>query len=298
MMDSVDPPRDLDGELTRAQIAKTNLEVAELERPKWDPVKYVPFITTLVAVIGLLINSCQTHQARLEETEQNQRNLVVAAKSQSLAEAQRLQNQIRADKLELLQFISDDTFSTARVMFLLDDLTSLLDQLSNREDLFGTGSNPGPERQQIADLLQTIAWQVRFDQERHIDFDVQALHRWPAYKDFWIANGPSHHLLLSKKYYTAISNEYSKDTDCIEGLDFHELRGIFVTTSASKQCETGLFPVLTVGFKQHLEMMKKAGKEDFVRNELDQFALLTNHGKVARWLEKQVLGSSGGAHSQ
>jgi len=288
---SADLPPDLD-ELIRAQISKTNLEIADLKHPRRDPLKYIPFVTTLVAVIGLLISSYQTHQARLDETEQNQRNLVLTAKSQSLAEAQRLQNQIRADKLELLQFISDDSFSTARVMFLLDDLTGLLEQLSNREDLFGTHSNLGPESQQIADLLQTITWQVRFDQERHIDFDVQALHRWPAYKDFWIANGPSHHLLLSKKYYTAISNEYSKDTDCIEGLDFHDQRRIFVTTSASKQCETGLFPVLVVGFKQHLEIMNKAGKKDFVKNEVEQFASLTNGCKIAKRLEKEILGSA------
>lgn len=67
---------------------------------------------------------------------------------------------------------------------------------------------------------------------------------------------------------------------------------IFVTTSANKQCETSLFPVLVVGLKQRLEVMKEAGREDFVKSELDQFASLTNRCKIATRLKTDLLGSS------
>jgi transcriptional regulator with XRE-family HTH domain len=281
------PSPDLDSELIKAEIAKTNLEITELQHPMRHLLKYIPVVTTFFAVVGLVITALQSHTARFDEMERNQKNQLLVARNQSLGEVQSLQSQIRADKEELLKFISDDKFSTATVIFLLDDLKGLLNQLSNREDVFGVPANVDLEREQIADLLQTIAWQLSFDQERHIDFDVQALLRWPRYQEFWIANGPSHHLLLSKKYYSAISNSYSNDRDCIEGLDFDHQRGIFTTTSANKHCETSIFPALVVGFKQHLEIMKKAGKVEFVRNELNQFAALTNRCKIAIRLEKE-----------
>jgi hypothetical protein len=286
------PPTDLRRELTKAQIQKMNLEIAELTHRRRNPLKYIPVVTSLVAVIGLVVTVMQSYCARTDELRRNQENQVLAAKTQSLNEAQRLESQIRTDKEELLRFISDDKFTTARVMFLLDDLNGLFNQLSNRADVFGSKTNADLERQHIADLLQTITWQVSFHEDRHIDFDVQALNRWPLYRAFWIENGPSHHLLLSSKYYTAISSTYASERDCIEGLGFDEQRRIFISSSANKQCETGLFPTLVGAFKYRLEMMKKAGKEDFVRNELQLFASLTNHCKTAAWLEKELLGSS------
>ena len=134
-----------------------------------------------------------------------------------------------------------------------------------------------------------IIWQIAFDQERHIDFDVQALQRWPQYKDFWIANGPSHHLLLSKKYYTAILNSYSKHGACIEGLEWDDKRRLFVTTHTERQCEQGIFPALVVAFKLRLQIMKQAGKLDFVKDEIDRFSALTNGSKIAKSFETEML---------
>ena len=141
----------------------------------------------------------------------------------------------------------------------------------------------------MTDLLQMIIWQIAFDQERHIDFDVQALQRWPQYKDFWIANGPSHRLLLSKKYYTAILNSYSKDGACIEGLEWDDKRRLFVTTHSERQCEQGFFPALVVAFRLRLQIMKQAGRLDFVKEEINQFSALTNGSKIAKSFERELL---------
>jgi hypothetical protein len=282
MSDSPKTSLDLARELIAAETKKTELEIAGMERPKRDVMKYIPVITTLVAVIGLIINSIQTQQARAFEMDQNYRR-------QSLAETQRLHSQIRTDKEQLLQFMSDDKFSTARVVFLLDDLNAILSQLSSREDLFKGDSNEILERQKVTDLLHMIIWQLAFDQERHIDFDMQALQRWPQYKDFWIANGPSHHLLLSKKYYTAILNLYSKDRACIEGLEWNDKLRLFVTTHSERQCEQGIFPSLVVAFKLRLQIMQQAGRLDFVKDEINQFSALTNGSKIAKSFERELL---------
>jgi hypothetical protein len=282
MSDSPKTSLDLARALIAAKTRKTNLEIAGMERPKRDVMKYIPVVTGLVAVLGLIINSVQTQQARTFEMDQVYR-------SQSLAETQRLHNQLRTDKEQLLQFMSDDKFSTARVVFLLDDLNSILSQLSSREDLFKAKSNETLERQKITDLLQMLIWQVAFDQERHIDFDVQALQRWPQYKDFWIANGPSHHLLLSKKYYTAILNSLSTDGACIQGLEWNDRLRRFVTTHSERQCEQGVFPALVVAFKLRLQIMKEAGRLDFVKDEIAQFNALTKGSKIAKSFERELL---------
>lgn len=167
-------------------------------------------------------------------------------------------------------------------MFLLDDLNTLLDQIEKGYALSQEVSNPDLERQKTTDLLQMIAWQIRFDEERHTDFDVQALQRWEPYKSFWVKNAPAHHLLLSKKYETAMSNAYLSDARCIQALYYDYNRGVYVSGDKEhKVCENGIFPVLLVGFKAHLQVMEDTKQTEWVSNEIEEFGRLTDKAPVA-----------------
>jgi hypothetical protein len=96
-------------------------------------------------------------------------------------------------------------------------------------------------------------------------------------------------LLLSKKYYTAILNSLSTDGACIQGLEWNDRLRRFVTTHSERQCEQGVFPALVVAFKLRLQIMKEAGRLDFVKDEIAQFNALTKGSKIAKSFERELL---------
>lgn len=252
----------LEEDLLAAQLKKTNLEIAELKKPKRSrTATYVPLITTLVAVGGLVFTIYQAQEATKKDNAARVLSENARQAEQTSDRINRIEAQVRGDKERLLQFSADPKMSTASVVFLLDDLTGLIENLPRRDD----------ERKKVTDVLGMVVWELGFDETRHIDFDVQALQRWPAYKEFWMLNGPAHHLLLSKKYYPAISEAYARDSLCVRTADFDEKRRIFISPQGNKECDYGIFPVLVNGFKAHLEIMKAANDQERLKNEVLAF---------------------------
>jgi hypothetical protein len=217
----------LNDELVSTQISKTKLEIKELEKPKrtWIAT-YIPLITTLVLVGGLVFSIYQAQEASKKGDADRIQSENARQVEQTKERLNKIEAQVRADKERLLEFYSDKKLSNAWVVFLLDDLSGLIAQLPGRDD----------EEKKVTDLLGAVVWELGFDERWQIDFDLQALQRWPAYKAFWMNNGPAHHLLLSKKYYPAIANEYSRDAVCVKTLNFDEKRRIFTAPRADNGC--------------------------------------------------------------
>lgn len=90
----------LQDKLTEAEIKKTKLETDYLEHPWKDFAKYLSLLTSFVAVVGLVLTSYRSEATN--------------ARNESLSRAQHIQAQIRADKDQLINFITDKNFSTAR----------------------------------------------------------------------------------------------------------------------------------------------------------------------------------------
>lgn len=263
----------LNDAFTRAQTEKINLEIEKLKQHgKWDDwiTKYIPLITTLVAVGGLVFSFWQAQKSQNKEREDRYLNETLMRQEQEKERANRIRSQIRADKEQILEY---DKISIARFAFVLDDLNSLVGQLPEGD----------PETQNITKLLVDLAWEFRFNEEKEINFDVQALRRWPHYREFWKTNAPAHRDLLYR-YLQAMRRIYAQDPLCIKNLDLDEDKGVYVSRHENKACEEGFFPILLFGFQEHLQAIKETNDSGLLEKEISEFSELTGNSLYAQRL--------------
>lgn len=259
-------PNDINASLSVAQLEKLNLEIKNLKRHStWEDrlLKSLPMIATFVAVAGFFFTVWQA-----------QHNIVLARQEQEKERINKIQNQIRSDKEQLLEFITNNRISSVRAEFLIDDLKSLVQQLPKDE----------LETQSITNLLKRVAWELPFDEDRHINFDVSALKLWPNFRKLWSFNPGAHHGFLARKYYPRMEAIHAQDPLCVESMDYDEGTFTFNSAGNNPSCQEGLFPVLTFGFREHLEVLKETNNSELLRREIEEFAKLTHNSPLAKKL--------------
>ena len=275
----------IDDRISETELEKLNLEIENLKRQSklgYRLAIYVPLITTLVAILGLFLTIWQARKAESKERENRYLNDTLTRQQQERERLSEIQTQIRIDKEQLVEFETDNKISPTRVVFLLDDLGELVERLPKRDIA----------ERKVTDVLIISVWRLPFDTQRDIDFDVQALQKWPPYKKYWQDDSASHSLLLSKKYYTSIAHAYEQNPDCIKKMDFDDHRRLFVSASTDKTCERGLYPVLLFGLQVHLEIIKESNNLSLMRDEIRIFSELTKDSPMARRFAADYLPSN------
>lgn len=258
--------------LSDAQLEKLNLEIESLKRGKsWSDqtVKFLPIIASIIAVSGFFFTVWQA-----------QRNDVLAREQQEKDRINKIQSQIRSDKEQLLEFVSDGKISSVRVAFLIDDLNSLVEQLPQRELAIETNS--------ISEQLSRVVWDLRFDTQRDVNFDVSALRRWNDFRSRWRSNPGPHHGFLARKYYPRMREIYQKNPLCIESISYDERTFSFISNLRGQGCEDGFFSILTYGFGEHLEILAETSSSE-LRKATDEFRQATNNSAVAEKLFSKYL---------
>jgi hypothetical protein len=243
----------------KAEITKLNLEIGILKRQHlWveNLVKFVPVIATTIAVLGLGFTIWQALNAQRDER------------------TSKIQSQILTDKEQILEFVTNDKTSSIRVAFLLDDLNSLIRQLSDRE----------AETKVVTEQLMRVAWELPLAQRRDFDFDVSALRRWTNFRQFWQSYPFSHHLFLAQKYYPRLVQLHAKEAACIEKLDYAAGTNILSYPIVDTPCQEELINALMNGFEEHLKLIKETNRFDLVRVELEEFKKSTNNFAFAERL--------------
>ncbi|HKR60710.1 MAG TPA: hypothetical protein VJS64_13400 [Pyrinomonadaceae bacterium] len=249
-----------------AELKKLNLEIGILERQhQWvgSLIQLVPVLTTLVALAGLFFTSLQAINAQREER------------------INRVQTQIRSDKEQILEFISNEKTSSVRVAFLLDDLQSLIGQLNGG----------APETQVVTEQLMRVVWELPFEQKRDFDFDVSAMRKWNGFRLFWQSYPDSHRLFLTMKYYPRLSKLHAQEPPCIEKFDFEDGTMVLTYKNAGQPCQEALTNAFMHGFLEHLNLIKETNRPEILRRELDEFRKLTNNPVLAERLTATYLPS-------
>lgn len=241
-------------ELTKeeAELTKLNLEIRALSRRSlWveNFVKVVPVVTTVIAVMGLGFTIWQALQAQRQE------------------HMSQLQSQVRTDKEQILDFVTNDKITPVRVAFLIDDLNSLVRQLSD----------PEGETRVVTEQLMRVGWELPFDQRRDFDFDASALRRWIDFRQFWKSYPDSHHLFLTRKYYPNFARLRAAQAPCIEKLDY--VQGVRTVTyqNAGMPCPEPVINASIDAYEEHLKLLKEANQVDRIRVELEEFKKATNN---------------------
>lgn len=256
-----------DGRKAEAELEKLNLEIRALKgQNPWveNFVRIVPVVTTMIAVLGLGFTIWQALNAQRQER------------------ISKIQSQIRADKEQILEFVTDDKISSVRVAFLIDDLKSLIRQLSDNE----------AETKVVTEQLMRVVWELPFDHRRDFDFDVSASRRWNDFRQFWKSYPDSHHLFLARKYYPRFERLHAEQMACIEKLDYAEGTRVVSYQNAGMPCSEGLINASIDAYEEHLKLIKETNQLDRLRLELEQFRAVTNNPGFANRLTKIYLGSA------
>jgi hypothetical protein len=244
--------KDLDHTLAVAQLEKLTLEIENIRQSRKLGTRlavYIPVITTFIAVAGLVISVVQVQRAHTKDIEEREKTRIEESKNR----INRIQSQMRTDKEQLLDFLTNEKISINRVSFLLKDLNTLIEQLPE----------PGNERTDVAVLLDRIVEELRFDDPRLVSFDRVAL-TWPEYSKYHLQD--RNYDILVDKYYPMLRSIVQKDGRCILKTATEQgMLGGGLPETAVDKCQMRLLVVLLDGIDAHLDLER--GVPDAERRE-------------------------------
>ncbi|MDX6288945.1 MAG: hypothetical protein QOH42_744 [Blastocatellia bacterium] len=154
--------------LEAAQLEKLNLEIRALRKKSaWrDTVlQLTPALTVLVALSGFVFGIYQFHngQEKAREFEQAGQRI-------------KIQDQIRSDLDQIVQFTADKKQTVSRVSFLLLDLDNLLKPNPGDPD------STAKDRRKISDLLvQLMCDDTDLNERRNVSFALTLVKQWSDY---------------------------------------------------------------------------------------------------------------------
>lgn len=250
-------------ELERQKLALEIEKLRQQNRLLERVATYGPLLTTMVAIAGLFLSFLSFQSARETESE-----------TRALDRGNRIQQQIRSDKEQILKFPSSQEFFPSAVGFLIDDLNTLIVQL-------GSSTSKADVQQakqahvDTTNLLIDMAWNLRYDQARHFSFDYYALSRWSAYRDSWKTHAGEHLYFLANKYHFELAKLRSEKPACIEKINYKPGTTILAFDKADR-CDEELIGALVYSYGQHLIVLLEAQQTQAFQQELREFGRLTN----------------------
>jgi hypothetical protein len=255
--------------IARAQLQKLSLEIEGMRnKSKWDDrvARYIPLITTLVAVIGLSLSVWQSHLAQQKVYLEQERERL-----------NKIQSVLRADKEQLLEFIKDDKITATRMVFLLGDLNSVIEQLPQ----------PESERAGVTDLLVNLVKDCNFNDPRHINFDIQAMQHWPGYSDYWKRNIEAHNDLFNR-YRAALLTLHDEDPPYFETIEY--ANGYYKLKAKTEASRTLRFVKLVEGYRLHLRTLEQLEDKENWARQVEGFNLALKNPSLTKKLFQSKTG--------
>ena len=221
--------------LTSLQIKKLNLEIRDLESRSttWSKatVQILPPLTTLLAVVGLLLTVSKDRKDRQQ--------------SQIIKD----EDHIREDLDQLLTFTPEKTQSIGRISFLLDDLNNLVKRNPRR-------------RQAVSNAINEFIPDGDLNIRSHLDLDSKAMVMWQDYRDHLISQSHVNSFLINK-YLHAFKNLHAENSNYFESLVWS---GNGYRASSTDESRQTRFLALLDGFKQHLELENDEGQKKAIED--------------------------------
>jgi len=234
--------------LAAKQKQKLDLEIEDLsKRNRWTPI-----VATLLGVAGFFFTVIQFQCQRSYEQQKDQ----VGKEVEQLA---RFQNQIRADIDEVLRSAHDQGPTTARVLFLLEDMQTVMNSRYNEADSLATKF---PDYQKS--LTQSLATLVRDDYDlsrnpQDVSRANAILEHWHDYPQYLQSDARALDYILYK-YTQALQNFRDQNIGYVECLRVEpETKQVEVCrkyeTQKNDQALYDYFADLVAGFQQHIDLV-------------------------------------------
>ncbi|HEX5832411.1 MAG TPA: hypothetical protein VFY34_01075 [Pyrinomonadaceae bacterium] len=211
-----------------AQLEKLQLEIAQLNKSRWTD-RIGPFtnlLSIVIAVSGFLfgIYQFQKQQQALNQQlifEQEKYRVALDREHQT-----KLQDQIRSDVEQLLQFSRDKELTISKVVFLLSDLeTCISNKFSGLQE--DTNSPTKNMVREVSALLGTaVSNEGNFDEPRDVKFLNTLLNNWDDYEEYLKGDKDEIEYLLDK-YAESIERIYHMDPSVVRTATYDANTAIF-----------------------------------------------------------------------
>lgn len=221
------------------QQEKLQLEIGELKRKNnWrtELGQSIPFLTTLVAVVGLIFSMVQNQIARKNE-------LML-----------RDEEHLRSDMDQLLTLDVSKQTSIGKVSFLFDDLNQLVNRLAGRRKVVSEA------------IIRFIKEDCDFDNLRHIHVDIEAIQNWEDYKEH-LRKTPSDQEFIFYKYIQAFRRIHEEHPSYFESIVYNSTSG-FSVTNYTDELRYLRFLALIRGFSLQLREVTNAERRVRLEKQL------------------------------
>lgn len=218
------PNNNLQASIEALQQEKLQLEIKELRVKSnltTQVTQSIPFITTLVAVSGLIFGMYQNRIARRNE-------LML-----------RDEEHLRSDMDQLLTLQVDKQSSVGKISFLFDDLNQLINRRPDR-------------RKPISDaIIRFIKEDCDFDNLRHVHIDIEAIQNWADYREH-LRKASGDQQFIFYKYRQALRRIHDEDPSYFETIEYDSTSG-FRVTGYTDELRYLRFLALVRGFSLQLD---------------------------------------------
>lgn len=172
-----------------------------------------------------------------------------------------------------------------QVKFLLDELQKYLSKLPNADE-----AEVARRKQLISNQLVAAVKDGDFDykKNRHLDFELQALDSWPAYKET-LKQQAGDNLYILDKYLRALKSLHDEDPAFVETVTQNEKRITHLSVRPKNEAMPFLLEKLARGCQVHSSLLKGGPDAASYNRAICQFYRATNN----RGFAAGVLGQDG-----
>lgn len=243
--------------LAAARLEKLNLEIEHLKNNggrKKSLASYTPLLSVLIAVGGFLFGVYQFQ--RQQQIQQNQ--LVNEQQKERVTrdaeQSAKIQNQIRSDTDQILQFPKDQQQTISKVSFLLEDLRGYIMLASQRK----TSSAQQDMRPVSIVLVRSVVNDCNFDQQRDIDYADILAGQWSDFGQYLQEEDTASLEAVLDKYTDALNVIYLRDRAIVRSVEFNEEQDFEFEKGYGKLGSAGTdhFMSVVAGFHTYLGFLK------------------------------------------
>ena len=252
--------------LAAAELEKLRLEIEDLKNSSdWrnEISAFTPLISVIIAVGGFLFG---IYQFQRQQQLQQERTIVEQRREQASKELDqklRIQNQIRSDLEQLLQFVRDKQQTVSKAFFLLGDLKAYL-SVANAQVQPGEAVFLNNGKGVTASLVNSVIHDCDFNQFRDVTFDLILYENWDDYKEYFVEN-PYDAFYIADKYVNAM-NEFCKgDPDVLSKVEYNN--GTFLYIGGFGRIgptKVRHFEAIAHGFRVHIRRVKDEDQKDLI----------------------------------